>query len=76
MERVSGVYQLFIKRLPDSIVCLMVSMVVEDFLFAGNNRDIQLFFEHVDRTFTLDAISANTRLRFPGCTVYIEQDDP
>lgn len=55
MKRVSGVDHLFIKRLPDSKMGLIVANVVDDFLMPGTDSQMQVFLDSVNSMFTLGA---------------------
>lgn len=74
MKRVSGVDQLFVRRLPDSTVDILVAKVVDDFLHAEVDSKIKSFFTSLDQTFALGATSVSSDLRFLGCDVTIKSD--
>lgn len=74
MERVRGVDQLFVKRLPDTTIGLLVAKVVDDFLLAGIDSEIRQFLEHVHNAFTLGSTCIETKLRFLGCEIDINKD--
>lgn len=71
MERVFGVDQLFIFRIPDGTIGLIAAKVVDDFFLAGTDTEMKRFFENIDRAFKLGATSTYSNLKFLGCDIKI-----
>lgn len=74
MEKTVGADELFMRKRPDSAVGLLVANMVDDFFLVGKNSEKQLFFDYLDRTFTLGTTSVSSNLRFLGCKVDVNPD--
>lgn len=71
MERVFGVDQLFIYRLTDRSLGLIVAKVVDDFFLAGFNAEIKRFLYTVNHEFKLGASSVDSKMKFLGFEINI-----
>lgn len=74
MERVAVVDQHFINRCSDPTIGLLVSTVVDYFLVAGHSDEIQLFFKHLDKLFTLGSTDTCNNLLFLSFSISINPD--
>lgn len=68
MERVHGIDQLLVLKLPDGSIGLMVAKVVDDFFLAGSVGQIPRFFEHIRRYFKLGSTSTANSFKVFGCS--------
>lgn len=73
MERVLGVYQLFLKLCADKIVHIVVAKFLDDFLVSRWKSDIQKYCVHLYQSFSLGATNIRDNLRII-CAIFIKTD--
>lgn len=74
INRVFGDEQLFVRRGQDVKIQLIIAKVVDDFLLAGTESQIQLFFGCIQKEFKLGASKIGRDLKFLGCAIKSLED--
>lgn len=67
MERVHGIYQLFILRGHDKSNVLLAAKVVDYLFLSGTNKEINMFYGNICRSFKLGSASVRNNFKFLGC---------
>lgn len=73
MERIIIVDQLFIRRLHDNTIGLLVVKIVHDFFKAGAEEEIKHFLHYLNEAFFLGASSIRKSLMCLSCGIMVQE---